>query len=271
MTKKNWVYQVMNDQMKYTRTLLTIFSVIVVLFPMTLGKANSQYAGNVFVAGGLSTIDLMGDNPSSLPMVDFAEWQTADPDPVWGGGYTGPQSGMGLAFTFLLDDEETYRVPIGLDYYFFHSVQRVPLARDITIHLKHTYSVGSLSLGFDYVYVRFPLAEAKSYVGVDTRLTLLAADKYTMFRNFHNSDDLDSTYKVQTKDDAFRLGGTLKLGIEGKIYDRWYLNINAGYSVMNLLLRDDERGELFTPPVQPETKENLVYGFVFRFFVQYRL
>ncbi|MGA1435753.1 MAG: hypothetical protein ACO34C_09675, partial [Candidatus Kapaibacteriota bacterium] len=62
-----------------------------------------------------------------------------------------------------------------------------------------------------------------------------------------------------------------RVGIEGVVEDRWSVNISAGYTVFNLLGRDDKRGELFTPSAVTETVESIIGGNTTAVLIQYRI
>ena len=77
--------------------------------------------------------------------------------------------------------------------------------------------------------------------------------------------------EVKTKPSTFRLGGALKLGIVGEIFDPWYLNTSIGIGVVNFVGKEDSRGELLTPSRRYENIESPLNLLLFTLLIQYRL
>lgn len=106
---------------------------------------------------------------------------------------------------------------------------------------------------------------------MDAIASILGDDHYKVKVDYLLLDTLDVTYNIINKKSTTRMGGVIKLGIDGELWDPWYVNISIGLGVMNLFGRKDARGELLTPIRLNEYKENYVYNLLFSMLIQYRL
>ncbi len=68
-----------------------------------------------------------------------------------------------------------------------------------------------------------------------------------------------------------RLGSEYKLGFRGELVKNFYINSFLGIELLNLLGRDDERRELFTPYKKGETQEQYVAQWHFVLMIEYKL
>jgi hypothetical protein len=150
-----------------------------------------------------------------------------------------------------------------------NGVQRLP-DKFYTIQASHTIHIPTLFTGFEYAFAELPLANAKAYAGFDLRLSMMAPTELEVNLNYEKPDFPDTT-RYFGKSSATRLGTGLRVGIEGIVEDRWSVNISAGYTVFNLLGRDNERGELFTPSSITESVESMIGGITTAVIIQYRL
>jgi hypothetical protein len=246
-------------------SLRIIFIIILISFFSNISYA--QFKNKIFIAAGLSTVEIMGDNWGKLPIL---QRDTSKAD-IIGGGFTGPQTGFGLLLTMIPDEKENFRIPIGFDYYLYNAAQRVPYTRNITYQFHHDINVYNLNLGLNYVLLRLSLAEAKILTGIEARTSFISGQDFNTAIEDRTVTTPDKIIRQPAKANTVRLGGALRLGIEGHIYEQWYLNINYGIGVMNLLGNDNSRGELLTPKIDPEKTENKVWNFLFSFLLQYRL
>ena len=81
-------------------------------------------------------------------------------------------------------------------------------------------------------------------------------------------NDSNVTYVV--KDSDIRLGGTFKIGVEGRIRDRFYINASFGVSALNLFFRDEKGGSLFNSHIGDNGKEEIIGSTHVTFMIQYR-
>ena len=147
------------------------------------------------------------------------------------------------------------------------------------MRIRHDVNVFTGIVGFEYSFIEFPLAYARAFVGAEIRPLYVAPnaiirDEYTLDSGgvaFSRHEEL------RGKEGAFRLGGMVRLGIEGEIYYPVFLNTSIGYGVMNVIGRDTRstqdggRGELLTPFPSNERTEQMLSHVNFTFMVQVRL
>ena len=236
--------------------MLACFSII----PM-LGQG--IFDGTTSVGFGITTFLLNGANPANQKIFP------KESEGAIGGGFPNWQSGFSLKGTLGVDKHNTYRIPFGLDYYIMNGVQRLP-DKFYTIQASHTIHIPTLFTGFEYAFAELPLANAKAYAGLDLRLSMIAPTELEVNLNYEKPNFPDTT-RYFGKSGATRFGTAFRVGIEGIVEERWSVNISAGYSVFNLLGRDDKRGELFTPSAVTETVESIIGSITTAVLIQYRI
>lgn len=246
--------------MKYkSRIILGIFLTAILAMPLS-----AQFETKFYLGGGIETSQILGDNHGQLPML---QRDTSKAD-IRGGGFISGNPGITALLTMMMDKEENLRVPIGISHYFYNSAQLIPASSALTVQLRHIVSITSLYTGAYYSFASFELARARAYGGVEVRGTFIYGDEFSVEYQYKEIPDELNT---SSKESAFRLGGAVRLGVEGKLWDPWYVNISGAYSVINLFGRDNARGELLTPKEQPETEESYLQNFHFAFILQFRI
>lgn len=227
----------------------------------------------LYVLGGLTTSWFVGNERLSLPFAptlpvnDTAALAAFVP----GSYYKGQFPGLGIRGMWIFDEERNLRANFGLDYHFYSSRTR-ELSGGLIVYKSNTHYIPAITGGFEYAFLTLPLAQAKVYAGIDVRGTFVVANTYKEEYEYVIDPRQNSTVTL-SKEGAFRLGGGGRLGIEGEIFDPWYVNLSVGWSFMNAVGRDDARGELLTPYFDPkyENKETRVYNIFANLFVQYRI
>lgn len=240
-----------------------ILGLFIVLFSCLPARTQSIFEGNTSVAFGVSTFLLNGANPANQKIFP------TESEGAIGGGFPNWQSGISLKGTIGIDKNNDYRIPFGLDYFVMSGVQRVP-DRFYTIVANHTIHIPTIFAGFEYAFADLPLANAKAYAGFDLRMSMLAPTELEVKLNYEKPDFPDTT-RYFGKTGASRLGAGVKLGIEGVVEERWSVNISVGYTAFNLLGRNNERGELFTPSAVTESVESIIGALTSSVLIQYRL
>lgn len=253
-------YLISNRWMLFANSLIFLF--LLNFLPMK-GQFESKYSMSL----GINTTAIIGDNPASKKMFD----RESD---VFGGGFLGAQLGVSFRVFTSLDEDENFILPIGIDYNFYRGVERYPISKFISVKRHHKTDIPTFVAGLNYNFIRWPLASAKGYIGIEARGALISqgriddTEEYFLF---------DSTYTraADTKEAAFRLGCAIRLGIEGQLHKKFFVNFSGAVGVVNLIGRDDSRGELLTPfrkvPFYEEGKESLVFIFQYAFTIQYKL
>ena len=91
-------------------------------------------------------------------------------------------------------------------------------------------------------------------------------------RDYKNNDVFqDEIYKIAPKDDAMRIGALLKLGVEGRLRDNFYINAGGAIGFMNIIGKNNNRGELLTPIAMFETQESNILSLQVFILIQYNL
>jgi hypothetical protein len=255
-----------NIRNKYSTTNKLLLAVVLLLMVILLNptNANSQYS----FGAGLTTLTILGDNPATKP---FFERDTAKPN-LFGGSFDGPQVGVSFRLNYSLDTIGQFVIPIGLDYNFFESRERVPVSSTVTAYYKNSTSIPTLSLGLDVMIKKWDIADAKIYAGLDARMSIVQQGKYESDLEYLNFDTVEVLIR-NTKSTVNRYGFNLKLGLQGRLDGPIYMNSWVSYGIMNLIGRDDKRGELLTPFRQTtyiEDKESFVHTLHFNFMIQYK-
>lgn len=247
----------MRNNFKLTALFLGMFLIIA-------GTSYSQLK-NVTVSAGLVTTQILGDNPGTWPIIERDVNKNHD----IGGSFNGNQPGFGFRLNFPIEKEGKFTVPIGLDLIYFRALERVPIAQKTTLFLQHSVSVPTGTLGLNYFFLKFPIANVRAYTGIEARGSFL--QQGTFYRRFENRDSVNAiVIDTKAKDGGFRLGGALKLGVEGEFIAPWYVTTGVSLDCMNLIGRNNDRGELLTPMKSFESAEGLVYNIHFIFMIQYK-
>ena len=191
-----------------------------------------------------------------------------------GGSFNGAQPGIEFRYTYDLDDEGNFRLPIGLNYEFYSSREKIPVPPVIEVKLQHNLEILSPYFGLEYRFFKLPRARAYVYGAVDFRATMVNNIVYTNI--IENLRDPNETVSNSVgKENATRYGLNYRVGVEGEISDNYEINASAGLNVLNLIGKDGNRGELLTPiprniPVSTENEESVVYGLYVSILLQYR-
>lgn len=243
------------------KRLLTFLSLLLI-FNST---ANAQFFKNVSVAFGLSTTQILSDNPAAKSIQP-----SSDSEPiVFGGGFIGAQPGAELRLTFPIDEDARWRVPVGIDIQFYNAKERVPIGRNIEDRRYHSFEIFTPYLGLSYVMQDLKYLNAKTYASFEIRGAMINNIVSRLEEDYYFLDQFDTTIVYPTKGNATRLGAIAKIGVEALLFEPIQLNASVGLSLMNALLRDDNRRELLTPFKIFETKERFLWNLNFSILFQY--
>jgi hypothetical protein len=218
------------------------------------------------IALGLSTSWILGENPNSTPIFNrdsIAKY-------YYGGGFSGSQPGIMLKCTYSLDEDSRFVIPFGVDYTMFSTGERVPLPDNIIAWFTNKVNVTAIFAGLDYFFWKIPFNDVRTYLGAEIRTSIIPPGEYTQEFQDRNVDT-SLTIKVKTKSQAIRWGGDIKLGVEGELFHPLYLNTSIGLGAINILGRDNNHGELFTPKKSLDNgTETLTYNLYFTLLLQYK-
>jgi hypothetical protein len=240
------------------------FSVVcafVLSFPL-----KAQTSGNFQVTAGLTTMWITNENAAVESIIPRNE------DELPGAGFDGQQLGVSLRLLYGIDKANRFRINTGFDYYFLRGVQRNQLTSS-SIYYTYGVDMPTFILGTEYGFVEYPPGNARIYAGIEARVVKTIAEPIDLRLVRLRDNVLVENKRGFVKENAYRIGGAVKLGIDGEILDPFYVNMSVGYGVVNLIGREDARGELFTPnhaPVYSETRESYIHNVLFSFLIQYR-
>jgi hypothetical protein len=231
-------------------------------------RTNYKYKSDYAFALGITTLQLLGDNPAMDEMRYSEKYGTA------GGGFAGAQTGIDLRVTRYLDDEDKHRIPLGVSFTFFSAGSRTfQSGRDAFYKFayRHDLLLADIYTGWHYSFLRFPLGNAQMWAGVELHGVYVSDQTYSLeYSEIEPRDEL-LRKSVNTKDDQFRIGPLFRLGIDGELQERIMINMSGGIQLLNLFLRDDSQGNLLLAKKGDIKNETYAWAFNFSLLVQYRL
>lgn len=261
----------------------SIIAAIVLIFP-TFEYANAQQTSRdnqpVYYLGlGLTTLSLLGDDLAKNPLAPVAPTTGDEFAQYAGASFVGQQSGIALRFVWSPSSDRTVRVPFGMDLHFYSGRDRVIISSSTRMFLRNDLTVVTAVSGLEYTLLQLPLARAHCYGAIDLRGTYVPGSSYTAQIEYDLFPQFSRTEIRVQKSDAIRFGGALRIGVDGQIDtdgnadSPWYVNISTGLAWMNLIGRDNARGELLTPQPNPitEIQENVTSNFFINILLQYQL
>lgn len=252
------------------RLLLSFLALGVVLI------ANSSFAfsqkSEIKIGGGLSAAWINGANPArDFLFPDVLQGSPAD-SVVYlpGGSLDGLQTGIGLRARFGLADSNMIRLIVGADYLFYRGSWRIPLESG-SVFLEHRVDMPTAVLGGEYV-VRQLTPLVNLYAGAEFRAAYLYSGFFDWEFKALDGSLIQERGSTTAKSSTFRLGAALRIGLEGEFEKNVIIDTNIGYGVVNLIGKDDARGQLLTSnPSQFETEESTVGNILFSFMLMYRI
>ena len=261
------------------------FFILTLIFIVVLSttKLFSQI-GNIRVYGGLTTVKILGDNPAVKPIIE----RDTSKAYIVGGSFDVPQNGLFLVADIALDEEENFVIPLGIEYYFYRSAERIPVSFYITYLYKNALDIQTVFTGFKYKMFKLPASNTKMYA--ELKVTANFINQADFYREDRLLNQNDTIRVAKSKSNATRFGGNIKIGFEGEIIHPVYIDMGISYGVMNLLGRDTNipeldangeliegsgRGELLTPVVQSaaflEGSESYVQTLNYFISIKYKL
>ncbi len=252
---------------------ITHFLTLLVIFAVAASTSMAQVRFRI--ASGLSTDWITNDNPAVYALTGSTD--TTQANRPFGGAFDGAQVGWGLRGYVDLDKQKTFRIPVGVDVFYYNGAQSV-VGPNYKFRVEHSNTLISSFTGFEWSFVEFPLAFARAYVGGEARFLYVNANTITSEgTNIINGEAFNYSNSFSGKSSAFRVGAMARLGIEGEIYYPVFLNTSVGYGFMNLLGRDNRssaqggRGELLTARPINEAGEGMLTHLNFAFMIQIRI
>ncbi len=232
-------------------------------------NANSSYSqigAKLNVAAGIVTTNIVGKNRATSPIGPTSAVEEA----FIGGSFRNAQPGISLKGTFLFDDMKDLRLTTTLDYMLFSGKEKYGVPPNVTIAYVHDLNIASIGLGLEYVWANLDFANAKLYSGFDIRSNYIHKSYFKESIKYLDKFKDDDIFEAG-KDDAWRFGGNIRLGVEGRLRSNFYVNTGLSLGVLNIIGRDDDRGELLTPLAIFESKENMLSVLQIYILIQYNM
>lgn len=187
-----------------------------------------------------------------------------------GGGFFSFNNAFSFKTVFKPFANYHFSFPIGFEYIFYRAYHRVPISPFVTAYLTHSIDLPSINIGSRYSFFKLPFANVWTYGELNLSGNFVGSSKYSVKIDYQLLDS-SSAKAVIGKTSVFRFGGSLRFGFLGEIDGPWNVNIYSGLNLLNLLGRQDSRGELLTPSNIFEPKENPVYNFQLGLSIIYNL
>ncbi len=220
---------------------------------------------------GMSTSTLLGNGPNTRSMNPLVNQETSD---LLGGSFKGAQPGVDIRFTYQLDDNGLFRMPLGIDMSFYDAIDKYPISKYIKDRYENSSMIIAPYLALNYHFIKLEKAMASAYISFEVKANILSESSFRLTRTYDNTptENFDST--LHYKKSTLRIGTSLKLGVEGELAEDYLINISGGVGILNALLRDPNRGELLTPRIggvtTKETSETIAFNFSFLIMLQYK-
>lgn len=232
-------------------------------------EAKPQGAFTDFYIGcGLVGTNFMEDSPSWILIQPIDNTKEARN----GGSFDGVETGIHFSLITNLDTDHNWLLPLTFEYNWLKAGEDVPLEKNVRLSISHRISTQKIGTGIQWQFYTFPFKDVRAYIGAEAKAVfvnnqLMKMEDKVIGDNGVTQPGLTS-YKY--KPDAVRFGSEIKLGFRGELINDFFINTSLGMEVVNLLGRDDKRGELFTA-FDLETKEQLVPQWHFVLMLEYKI
>jgi len=245
---------------------MRILKIIMLLNVLLLFLISSETKAQVkwSVASGLRTMSILGENPNTGPMIQRDTLKAQ----YIGGGFDQINSGIAIMGFAEFGEDGDIVVPFGFEYTEMIARERIPISRKTTAYLRNEVIVPSALVGFNYKFYKFTFADVKAYAGIEIDAFFFQSPNFYRRIEYETLDSVE-VFETKTKTPAARLGGDIKIGFDGNLIDKLYINASIGFGVANLMFRDDNRGELLTPTSIDETKESIAATMRFGLLLRY--
>ncbi|MER3328553.1 MAG: hypothetical protein RIF34_03160, partial [Candidatus Kapaibacterium sp.] len=198
----------------YNRFAALVLLIVVLLLPSQMKADVYDYEYSLGVA--FTTSKILGDNPAinTLRPINSS---------VPGGSFNGAMPGIEIKGQYKLDDIGDWRLVGGVNYTFYNAREKFP--GDISIfRLSHSLNILSPLVGINYTLFRFPTAMSSFYAGVEARYNYVHGSEFILNETSRATDEQLSQRSI-SKESAGRIGGLVKLGIEGEIHENYMINV----------------------------------------------
>lgn len=236
-----------------------MFSFIAVFYGYSFGIAQIK---NTSIEFGMMPTLIVGNDKATSPLASSTQYYR-------GGGFFGFNNAFFLKAIFEPFPNSQLSFPVGVEYIFYRAYHRVPISRYVTAYLTHSIDLPSFNIGTRYSFFKLPFANVLFFGELNFAGNFVGASNYTVRLDYELFDS-SSTRTVIGKQSTFRFGAGIRFGFFGEIENPWYVNITGGINYINLVGRNNSRGELLTPTNVFEPTENPVYNFTLGFSIIYK-
>ena len=211
---------------------------------------------------GLNTFKLLGDLSSVQSQIVSGNARS-------GGGLRFIESGIDLSSTFFIDNSLRHRLITGGEYIWMNSREARSISSMSYAYYYHRVQFLDFYLGYHYAFWAAPFQDVKIYAGAEAMLNNITLNELETGIAYLRNPTNNTSFSF-TKDATTRVGGRIRAGFEGRLYENLFINASFTLGLYNLLMRDDSTGELFNSRNSFETKESLQPFFNYLISFQYR-
>lgn len=251
-------------KINYCSAMKKIITLIFILFcSFSIESAYAQF-DYVFIGGGITGTNIFESNLGWKPIAN----KTGDSTYQIGGSFDGIETGILIKGETNLDKDGNFMLPFSFEFVWLNAFELVP-QRTTKDYYSHYVNLQKISTGLNYFFYTFPLQNVKPFIGFECKGVFINSqemERKIVFTQTNTSKVMNAT----TKDPVFRLGAEIKGGFRGEITENFYLNFSGGIEWINLIGRDDARGELLTPFPGADNKESIVPNYHITFLVEYK-
>lgn len=242
--------------------MLYITIIIVIIFNFISVKAQFQ---DISISVGLNTTQIIGNNANVMPISPL------DSTSVFGGGMGGIQPGFMCKLNIGLDSAGKFCIPVGFEYTVYTTAARIP-GTVVNYFFSNKITAPAFTLGLNYSFFKMPASDVWFYGSLEGRGSFFQSGDYSKIIKDHIGNTL-STEEHKSKVPAVRIGTDLHAGVIGNIINNFYVNTGIGAGVLNIIGKDNSRGDLFTIDIlRPDSgRETTVWNLYLFFMIQFRL
>jgi hypothetical protein len=227
-----------------------ILLVILNVTPLLSGDFVNKYGINL----GLTTFRLFNNNVAT-----DRQFQNSGPatSTTGGGGLRYIEPGIDMSATFFFDSAIRHRAVVGAEAIFMNAKEINSYGSVAYWYMHHKVQFADIYAGYHFAFYEAPFQEVKAIIGAEVMFSNMFTNEVTAgLKKLKESSVIVSEYEqTYSKDAATRIGGRIRLGFEGRVYEKLYVNAGFNIGIYNLLLRDDTNGELFNRPDNIASKQ----------------
>lgn len=221
-----------------------------------------------YIGCGLVGTNFMEDSPEWIPISFSANEETLK----YGGSFDGVETGIHFSLITNLDTDHNWLLPLTFEYNWLKAGEEVYASQYKKYVTSHKIATQKISTGIQWQFYTFPFKDVRAYIGAEAK-AVFVNNQLMKVESIIVSDEgvvQSVTTHRAAKPDAVRFGSEIKLGFRGELLHNFYINTFLGMEALNLLGRDDMRGELFTPYIM-ESKEQIVPQWHFVLMLEYKI